>query len=58
MYLPGKKKKEGLFIAISAALVLHTILVYVFQIRPEQALLPSLLVEGTLWSLLSRRSRT
>jgi len=57
MYLPGKKKKEGLFIAIFAALVLHTALVYAFQIRPEQALLPSLLVEGTLWSLLSRRSK-
>jgi SSS family solute:Na+ symporter len=54
LYLPGKNRKEHLFKAITIALFMHTFLVYGFHVRPEQALLPSLGVEGILWWISSK----
>lgn len=58
LYMPGRKKKEHLFTAITVALLLHTVLVYGFHVRSEQALLPSLGIEGALWWFSSRRTAT
>lgn len=53
LYLPGGKRRKNLFGAITLALLVHTLLVYGFHVRPEQALLPSLALEGILWCLSS-----
>lgn len=55
LYMPCKDRKKHLFSAITIALLLHSILVYAFHVRPEQALLPSLGIEGFLWWFSSRR---
>ena len=57
MYIPNKKRKESLFAAIFAALVLHTFLVYALHVRPEQALLPSLCLEGLIWHIPPGRDK-
>lgn len=48
-YFPVSKSGKGLFTAISAALLLHTILVVLGGVLPEIAMLPALVLEAIFW---------
>jgi SSS family solute:Na+ symporter len=58
MYLPVRKKKEGLFGAIVAAFAVHTLFVYIIGLPPEQALVPSLCIEWVVWRLFPGGERS
>jgi SSS family solute:Na+ symporter len=58
MYLPVRKKKEGLFGAIVAAFAVHTLFVYIIGLPPEQALVPSLCIEWMVWRLFPGGDRS
>ncbi|SMG15032.1 sodium:solute symporter family protein [Dethiosulfovibrio salsuginis] len=55
LYMPGISGRKGLFGAMGSALLTYNCLVWFFQMAPEIAMLPSLVMEGLLWWFLGRK---
>lgn len=56
VYFPPSEGRRGLFPAMMVAIILHNGLVSMFGMSPEEAMLPSLALEGLLWWLFGRKS--